>query len=987
MCNKFHHLHVHSSYSFLDGYGLPNQYVDKLKNNGQKAMGLTDHGNTWGHIDFYYSLKKNNIKPVLGVEFYYAQDGINVKNQYYHITIFAKNNEGFINLNKLQTLANKEGFYIKPRIDFEMIKQHKEGLIILSGCMGSGFPIINIAHDEYLVEEWLLSFKDLMKDDFYVEITPMKFRNFEIKKIISLANKLKIKIAVTSDVHFPNKEDWYAEDVMLTIGMKRKYYDSDRMRLPQDLFLWDDNIAKERCKVYLDKNYEEYIKNTNEIIEKCNVEIHKCKRISFFKGDNGEKALKEFNKKIIEIKKRNSIFNKKEYSERIKYEQNIIVSKGFVDYFLIISDLIEKQKETMLVGPGRGSSAGSLIAYMFKITSVDPIKHGLFFERFIDITRNDLPDIDIDFPHTKRKEVIQYLINKYGSDRVALLGTLSYFKGKNSIWDVGRIFNLPMKNSKKIASLIIDREAWHPRKHNTVEDTYKEIEEAKILFEKDPQYKYAMKIEGQIRQKSIHAAGVALTNDSLFNYCSLDFVDEMPIACIDKKSSKKIDLLKIDVLSLKQLTILERIINLIGLDLDYLYNLNLEDFETYKFFKKGAFQGVFQFEGSSLKSIAKRVTPKNFSEFQILSALARPGSLTSGATEEYILRENGLKKIKYDHPILENITKESKGVIVYQEQIMKILVEMGGISKENSNKIRKLINDTAGKDDLNEYKESFYKGAKKKNIPLSVIEKIWNNIIIFGQYAFNKSHSVSYGYISYWSLFLKTHYLDEFFISNLIEETDDFKIKLFLKEWVYIFKRKFIPLHPDLSEERFSIKDGIIYGGFSNIKGLGDKVAKKIIEYRKCDNVEIFKKKIGKKTFEILSEFNCIPTFKNKQLGLFDEEYNEEEKNILIPYKYAPWANLTPIDRNKYSIYYDKYNFIEIKNIKQDEYNRILCIVVEIKENYKDSFVLIIEDNSGFYKCKIKKSLLKNIEETNILIVDGYCFNETIYPRKAKIID
>lgn len=990
---NFNHLHVHSTYSFLDGYGLPHQYIEQLKVNKQTCIGLTDHGSTWGHVPFFFELKKEGLNCILGCEFYYDRDVTEMNKSRYHITLLAKNKNGLLNLYQLLTMANFEGFYYKPRIDDNMLKKYSKDIIVLSGCMGDGFPIRNIENGKSVME-WMKMMKGIFGENFYCEISPIaKYKN-QIRDIISISDKLKIPIAITSDVHFPAKDHHTPEDIMLSIGLKAEYHDSDRMRLMPELYLYDDIELLERLDaLFKPASYKKYLSNTSSIVDKCkNIELPPAKPLKY-KIDDPEKLFKTRIKQGWKTRSIDPVKNKI-YKDRCDYEFKMIKEKNFIDYFLIIADLVVWAKQHMVVGAARGSVAGSLIAWLLQITEVDPLKHGLLFERFIDVTRKDLPDIDLDFPHTKRNMVVDHLIKKYGEDHVSLLGTVNYFKSKNAIWDVGRIFDLPWNERKALAEMIMERSSGDSRSSFCIADSMNEFEEAKKIIKHSPEFKLAADIEGQARQSGVHAAAIVISNEPLIQHGSFINNDGYKVLCMDKYAAEKIGLLKIDVLALKQLTVIDNILSLIKKNNDWLYSLPLNDPKPYTILKDHLFQGIFQFEGDALKVVSRQSEPDDFASMAEISALARPGSLHCGGTTEYLNRRAWDKKIKrktacpvkYIHPLLKEVSQDTYGVIIYQEQVLNIMRNVGKLSWEDTAKLRKIMSRSMGVEYFNQYYEKFKVGALENGLKEKEAKEIWLQVMTFGSWAFNKSHSISYGYLSYWTLYLKYYHPAEFFICTLREEVDEDPQKYLLREWVNHFKRKFIPLDIEKSDVTFTFKDGIIYGGFSNIKGIGIKAAAKIIEARsKATTLDQFKKMVGNKNFEILKKFNINPSFRNDQLDLFKNKKLKQEE-VKIDYEtmmtYIPYADLNPIG-GKYDTYYKKHNFKYVKDITDDTVDIRLIGKIKLinlrsmqetnmtqkrKGSYSHPeldkfFNLIIEDDTGTVFIGISRFLYEGMKD------------------------
>lgn len=823
----FFNLHQHTTYSFLDGYGLPDQFAKRIKEIGGKGMALTEHGNIYSHIPFHKTFSKEGLHLVYGCEFYVVEKASSRKRFYYHTTVFAQNNEGYQNLLKLINLSSKEEqFYYKPRIEFKQLKAFSKGLVILSGCFCDGYLIKNTCTDkEALFKDWINKMEGC---NWFIELQPFTDEQEKWDYLVEGATKHGIPCLVTADSHYPAPKDKPVQDLQLTINTAKKDSDPDRLKMDYSLHLPSTEEMIKRCK---EMGYykEEWIHGTWELAKSCQVDLPRTKTIEIGGSINDIKSKCIDRLRTFPLEKRSN----KEYSERLDYELDLIEKKGFVDYFLIITEIIEWAKERMLVGPGRGSSAGSLVCYLLRITEIDPLEHKLLFQRFIDINRNDLPDIDIDFPSDKRQEVIEFIKKKYGEDRVASLITFSTFKPKIIIQDSAKAFEVNFFEAKKISEEeeIIERSKGDNRYLNCLEDSVKKSKKLTEFYNKYPKMQRAFTLEGQIRQTSTHAAAVILSNDPLEKVASLDRNGNIGI---DGNYIEEYGLLKIDILGIKALDKIQDVCNEVGYDYNNLYNIKLDDERVFKeIFQSGKLHGIFQFEAPAVKRTCEAIGPTNFDHLVDIVALARPGTLTSGSTEEYIKRYAG--KVEFETGALKEYTEKTFGIVIFQEQVMHIVRGIGGFSWEDTSSFRKGIGKKLGNEYLASFKEKFLQGAKEKGINEFEARGIWNQICTHGSYSFNRSHAVAYATVGYWSAWCKTYHPKEFY-ARILKDKDDLEIKQILREYNGPFK----DLDINRSKVFFSTQEEELVGGFASIKGLGEKKASKIIEGQPYESIEDF---------------------------------------------------------------------------------------------------------------------------------------------------
>ncbi|MFO7444902.1 MAG: DNA polymerase III subunit alpha, partial [Ignavibacteriaceae bacterium] len=786
--SDFIHLHNHTHYSLQDGACTVDDLVNAAKKHGMQSVALTDHGVMYGIAEFYKKCKKEGIKPIVGMEAYVVSEGSRFdrgkdddpsgkkrKKHYNHLILLAKNKEGYKNLSKLSTLGHTEGFYYKPRIDLELLRKYNEGLVCTSACAG-GVVSVHLVNNNYdKAKEAAKTYKEIFGDDFYLEIQD---HNMDIDKPIlegmpKLAKELDIKLVATNDCHYIEQDHALAHNILLLLSDKNGTdYRQLRYGTDQVYFKSADEMKK------LFKNYKGAIENTLEIDEKINFEM-KTGEYFFPKfpipPDSPAKTLDDY----FELLAREGLERKfnnitPEVKERFDFEISVIKQMGFSGYFLIVQDFINSAKKMNIpVGPGRGSAAGSLVAYCTGITNIDPLKYNLLFERFLNPARKSMPDIDVDFADDKRGEVIDYVRQKYGNNCVSQIITFNRLSSKAVIRDVARVLKIPIPTVNKITKFIPSKFG----KVYTIEQALKEVPELKWVRDSQDDdiknlIKYGKVLEGMNRNASKHAAGVVITPEDVSNYVPLANAvsqDEV-VTQFNMKEIENAGLLKMDFLGLRTLTIIRDALTLIkknhGIDID-IDNIPLDDEKTYQLFSKGQTTGVFQFESAPMREYLKKLKPTSLSDLSAMNALYRPGPMEF--IDDFIDRKFGVKEVRYLHPVLETILKETYGIIVYQEQVIQIANKVGGMSLAEADILRRAM----GKKDLlamKEQKVKFTEGAVQNGIPKKVAEEIFDAIDKFANYGFNKSHSVAYSYVAYQTAYLKAHYTPEFLAANLTNE-------------------------------------------------------------------------------------------------------------------------------------------------------------------------------------------------------------------------
>ncbi|MFH1854269.1 MAG: DNA polymerase III subunit alpha [Candidatus Omnitrophota bacterium] len=840
--SDFVHLHVHTQYSLLDGACLIKNLVETAKRMKMPAVAMTDHGNMFGAIEFYQACMQGGIKPIIGCEVYVAPRSrlektlSSDRETSNHLILLVKNETGYRNLMKLVSTGYLEGFYYKPRIDKDVLAKHSEGLIALSGCLKGKIARLALERNDVKIKELAGQFKDIMgRDNFYFELQdnliPEQKKVSEV--LVRLAGELDIGLVATNDVHYLSKDSAKAHEALLCIQTQTTLDDPNHMRLQTDQFYFK---SPEEMKL-LFKDTPEAVSNTIKITERCNLELDFSKTFlphySVSEGVTREQYLKELCEEGLRKRYPDLTDDKK---ERLNYELGVINKSGYTSYFLIAWDFVSYAKgKNIAVGPGRGSAAGSLVSYCLGITDIDPLKHNLLFERFLNQERVTMPDIDIDFCYERRSEVIDYVVNKYGQDNVAQIITFGTMAARAVIRDVGRVMNMPYADVDKIAKMV-------PVDPNMTLDIALEQEpELKELYKQDPRIKELINtskhLEGLTRHASTHAAGVVISEVPLTNHVPLFRTGDGQISTGYAMSSlEKIGLLKMDFLGLRTLTVIQEAIKIVNRISDIGLKINeipIEDPKTFSLFSKAETMGIFQLESSGMRDLLKKLKPEKFEDIVALLALYRPGPIGSGMLDDFMKRKHGEVEVRYDHPLLESILKETYGIIVYQEQVMMIVSRLAGFSLAQADLLRRAIGKKTP-EIMDQQRKAFIEGAVKNRIEKRIAEKIFNLIEHFAGYGFNKSHSAAYAMISYRTAFLKANYPVEFMAALLTSEKDNTdKIVEYINE-AERMKIKILP--PDINESfaNFTMvgKNSIRFG-LSAVKNVGKGAIVSIIEARK----------------------------------------------------------------------------------------------------------------------------------------------------------
>jgi DNA polymerase III subunit alpha len=848
--SDFVHLHLHSQFSLLDGANRLPDVINAVKEAGMPAVALTDHGNMFGAIELYNTARAAGIKPIVGMEAYVAQGDHQEKtpgrgSSSNHLVLLARNEAGYRNLLKLTSRSYLDGFYYKPRIDKALLRKHSEGLICLSACLQGEINQHIVASREREAEASAREFLEIFGEgNFYLEmqdhgIPEQRLANEILRR---LSRKLGIPLVVSNDAHYLRKDDAFAHDILLCIGTQKNVSDPDRLRYYSDNFYVKS--ADEMHAIFPDDH--QALENTLAIAERCDLVIPTGTfHLPEFPVPEGytlqsyfEKVVREgLEERLVELRRRRSqggVRQEEEvYRQRLEYEIQVIEKMGFPGYFLVVWDFIRHARENDVpVGPGRGSAAGSLVAYSLRITNIDPLQYDLLFERFLNPDRISMPDIDIDFCMRGRGKVIHYVGEKYGRDRVAQIITFGTLAAKAVIRDVGRVMGLPYSKVDRIAKLI-------PDMTKSLGDAVKD-NEALAAEMKDPEVKQVIEVgkrlEGLTRHASVHAAGVVITPRPLDDLVPLYKVtkgdEEQIMTQWDMNIIESLGLLKMDFLGLRTLTVIDDAVKIVrqqGIDLD-LDDVPLDDPETFKIFCEGRTSGIFQFESRGMTDLLRRVKPSRFDELAALNALYRPGALSVGMVEEYIQRKQG-RKFSYALPETKPILEETYGVFVYQEQVMLTAVAVAGFSMADADKLRKAMGKKKA-DEMAKMKQKFVEGAEKRGVPREKSAALWDYIEPFAGYGFNKSHSVAYANLAYKTAYLKAHYPVAFMAAMLNSELSSSDA---IAKYIGECKNMGIGLLPvDANESSyfFTVMDNQIRFGLGAVKGVGETAIEAVLKAR-----------------------------------------------------------------------------------------------------------------------------------------------------------
>lgn len=917
--DDFQHLHTHSDMSSLDGCASIASYVKGAKERGNRGIAITDHGTMRGYINLHDECEKANIKPVYGVEFYVCNDmnrkgltddekkeissgktksdtkkaiadyekihGIRSRT---HLTVFAQNQEGMKNLYRLTSKSYIEGYYYKPRIDINTLIKHETGLIVASGCIGSE-----------LNQKWLVGKKrqamelsdrlhSVFKDRFLLELQPHGIPDQAEANKFTLQLRERFsdsRLIATQDAHYVKQGHATSHECLLCIGTRNVLSDPNHFKFSNDEFFMKSKVEmietfKKHHNFIPDHLLNEAINSTIDVVDRCNVKLNLNHETPIlpdvilpegFEEDtkgylyklclDGQIEKDIHNKAKLYSIKNNTSFDEamKVYTDRLLYELKVINDHGFNKYFIIVHDIYSFAKnKDIMVGPGRGSVAGSLVAYLLGLTSVDPIEYGLMFERFINESRIDFPDIDMDFEDLRRKEVFEYLKQKYDKDKICQITTVGKLSGKSCVKDVSRVLEVPYIDANTITKFLIERDTGDERVNDVVLDSFKQIEECKVFNEKYPDVlKHSKVLEGLSKTLGIHAAGVVISPIPLSEILPLEVrksnKENIIVSSVDMRGIEKLGLVKLDVLGSKTLTVLKGACKAIeerqGISIE-LEKIDLEDPEMLQGFSDGYFEGVFQYDSPIAQRLCEGLKFDCFDDIVAISALNRPGSSRSGSAQTYVSMKKNPDKLKErKRTIVSDITSDTLGIIVYQEHVIKILVNVAGYTACEADVVRKLISKSAGSETINKEREKFVKGAMN-TVGMSEEEsnKLMDNLIHFGGYSFNKSHATAYSMLSAWTMYIKIKYPLEFYYSVLRNEQDSDKIKQFIRS-ANVIGVKILQPSVNTSKVEFSInlEYHAINSSLVDLKGVGPKAAESIQENQPYTSILDFLTKVDRR--------------------------------------------------------------------------------------------------------------------------------------------
>ncbi|MCX7821748.1 MAG: DNA polymerase III subunit alpha [Brevinematales bacterium] len=981
---NFVHLHNHSHYSILDGVSKIDEIIKKTKEEGFSSVAITEHGNLFSSMEFYKECKKYDVKPIIGCEVYISPKSRFEKDKdekYHHLVLLAKDIEGYKNLMKISSIGYIEGFYYKPRVDKEILSEYSKGLVVLTACLGGEIPrlILSNASDSILNStiDWYI--QTFGKENFFLEIQNHKIQEELIvtKKILELSKKFNLKVVATNDSHYISRDDAKLQEIVFAVRDKTTLKDPKRQVYPTDEFYYKS--YEEMYELF--KEIPETLSNTKIIEEMCNLTLKlNEKHTPIYPLPHGEDAFSYLTKlcnKGLEKKFNGNI--PLEYKERLELELNLINQMGFSNYFLIVADFVNEAKERgILVGPGRGSAAGALLSYALGITEVDPIKYQLLFERFLNPERVSMPDIDVDFQDDRRDEIKEYIRTKYGYNNTADIITFGVLKARAALKDVGRVLDIPLEKVNKITKMIDNKTANEP-----LSEVVEQIPELKILKtngskEEKEWIEYSIRLDGTVRNIGTHASGLIISDVPLSEVVPLYKDQDSGIISTQFEGTylEENGLLKMDILGLSNLTIIQDCLKRIQKNHHIKIDLNqipLDDQNVFKLFWNGETAGIFQFESVGMTEYLKQLKPTTIEDLIAMNALYRPGPMEN--IPKYIARKHGLEEIDCYHEDLEPILKPTFGIIVYQEQVMQIAQVLAGFSLGKADIVRRIMAKKKP-EELEKIKPEWIEGAISRGYSRELAEKLFDILVPFSNYAFNKSHSAAYAILAYQIAYLKTYYKIEFMASLLsMNMGDSDSVRKYCEE-CNNSKIKILPPDINLSEWEFKEENGKIIFGFGAVKGLGEVFVKAIIDERnmggKFTSFENFLERMQKKEdfkknyIEILIK-----------AGAFDSLTNENE---CLKQK-SEWLN-------KFEHYISHRENVEREMKKGNQY-LFGEEILECKDIKKESKVISLKDEFlyefevfGFYLSKkifnhyekkfgiisrISKEHIDKLENTNFL--------------------
>ncbi len=913
---SFVHLHNHSEYSLLDGLSKTKEMAEHALALGQKAIALTDHGTMFGAIEFYKTCLDVGIKPIVGCEVYVAPESLHKKDEkrhgtnLFHLLLLAKNNQGYQNLCNIVSRSYTEGFYYKPRIDFDLLSSLGNDLIVSTGCIQGQLPRLLLAGQTTEAEDLARQYKERFGSDFYIEI--MNHGLAEEMRVnpllVSLANKVEIPLIATHDSHYVHKEDAYAHDILLCIQQLKDFDDPKRMRFTGDSFY----LKSEEEMKQLFPELPQALENTSQVAEKCNLEFDfETKHLPKYRSPEHGVASKEERiqylrhlcEENLPLRYGNTI--DKDIRDRLEYELGVIESMDFVDYFLVVQDFIRYARENNIaVGPGRGSAAGSIVSYLLRITDIDPLRYNLYFERFLNPQRFSMPDIDIDFEDARREEIIDYVKRTYGEDCVSQIGTFGKLESRAAFRDVARAF--------KISPTEINLQSKKIPAGQSLASAYKHSESFKKLVDENETYtkiyETASRLEHAVRNFSTHACGILITDEPLWNYVPLAIdKNKKRVSMYEKNTVEKLGLLKMDFLGLKNLTIIKDCCELVqkqqnkAIDLDA---LPLDDATTYELYKKGQTKGVFQVESPGMQKWLKELKPDSIEDIIAMVALYRPGPMQN--IPDFIENKQNQSTIQYLDACLEPVLKNTYGICIYQEQVMSIAQVMSGFSMADADKLRKAMGKKIP-ELMEKQHEKFVKGAIEKGFTQDLAETVFAMLEKFAEYGFNRAHAACYGLLSYQTAYLKANYPAEYMCSLMNTfRSDEKRIESYIDECRamnipilppdinkshILFSLETMPSSKEGEEKQETPSEIGIRFGLSAIKNVGEAALESVLEDRTTNGLYIGVKdfktrnktnKVTKRTIEFLIKAGAFDFYQNNRTDLLDTLNNVRAEGLSL---------------------------------------------------------------------------------------------------------
>ncbi|WP_243129264.1 DNA polymerase III subunit alpha [Hathewaya massiliensis] len=981
---EFVHLHTHTEYSLLDGSGNISKMLKRAKELGMKALSITDHGAMFGCVNFYKEAKAVGIKPIIGCEIYVVPKSMYIKNldrenETYHLVLLVKNEKGYENLMKIVSKASLEGFYYKPRVDHNYLKEHSEGIIATSACLGGEVQKYLLSGNLEKAKETALFYKEIFKDGFYLELQyhglPEQLKVNEM--LVKLSKEIDIPLICSNDVHYINKEDWKAHDILLCIQTGKTVEEENRMRYPSHEFYLK---SPEEMKVNF-SYIPEALENTVKIANQCNFdyEFHQSK-LPKFPLEPGVDSFQYMRDLCYEGLKERYEHITEELKERLEYELNIINQMGYIDYFLIVWDFIKFAKESgIMTGPGRGSGAGSMVAYTLGITKIDPIKYNLIFERFLNPERISMPDIDSDFCYERRGEVIDYVVEKYGKGNVSQIITFGTMAARACIRDVGRAMNYSYTEVDKIAKMIptmlsitIDKAL---ELNPDLAKVYEEDERVKELID------VSRSLEGLPRHTSTHAAGVVIASQPLVHYVPLSKNEESIVSQFDMVTLEELGLLKMDFLGLRTLTVIRDTVDIIkytkGIEID-IDSIDYDDKKVYSMIGEGKTAGIFQLESPGMTSFMKELKPDSLEDIIAGISLYRPGPMAE--IPRYLKNKRNPEEVEYDTPQLENILDVTYGCMVYQEQVMQIVRDLAGYSMGRSDLVRRAMSKKKHKVMEEERKNFIYgivddkgevvvPGCIRNGISEKVANKIYDSMMDFASYAFNKSHAAAYAVVAYQTAYLMRYYPTEYIAAMLNSVMGTSEKIAFYSKFAENVGIRVLPPDINKSYAKFTVEDQCIRFGMRAVKNVGINVINSIVEARKNkgefkDFMDFASKidvsAINKRAVESLIKagaFDEFKIFRSQLLAIYEKVLdgvgNEKKRNID--------GQISLFDSG-----FEAYNNLKIEypNIKEFENKHLLIMEKEMTGIYISGHPLQEYDESLETFTNTKISDICKPEET-----------------------